>query len=328
MTDWTQQHWIPRKDLVAWHFFDPDDSTVSLIHDYSGNARDLEATGDNPDEDTDVLPGHSTLYFDGTEDQFLTNNGSVTMKHAFVLAAFEESAFAQYRGLLTGLSGNWLLTSQNSGTKMVHHGAASPLKYYKAGVLHGSADMQAPMNGSFALIEAVADESMKTFDGIQVGRNAADTTYRMKGWWADQVIYSTEQTGEDRRKIYEYFATRYNIWEQNAGGLKVWPFQPNWPSGGVYDKLTLTSTTVSGSIKARSKSTAKDALQLVFEDRSVEEHAAARAFWNEHYPGTSFVYRDETLTPAVDRIVKIIAPLNAQKAGYHEVTYTLQLLEV
>lgn len=325
MTDWTLNDWIPRANLTAWHFVEDD---PALISDFSGNSRDLEATGDEPELQADILNGQPALYFDGTQDQLLTYTGSVTMKHAFVLAAFEESAFAQYRGLLTGLSANWLLTGSNSGTKMVHHGAATPSSYFKGGVSFGSSDMQAPMNGEFRLIEAVAHESHKTFNGIQVGRNGDDTTYRMKGWWADQVIYSTPQTAEARRKIYEYFATRYHVWELDADAANVWPFQPNWARPIASDKLVLASQTVSGSRKSRSKSAAKDAFEIKFDTRTAEEYDAARAFWNEHYPGTPFIYRDEAFSPARDRLVQFVSPIVMQQNSYHDIDYTFQLLEV
>lgn len=325
MTDWKK--FIPMNNLVTAHWYEAGVSADGTLNDYSGNNRHLTAATNKPVLTANVFKGHAGWYFNGSHDP-MAWSGSVTMTHVFILASFEESAFTQFRGLLTGLSANWLLTSKNAGDEMLHHAAATPQTYYKDGVLFASAGMKAPMSGSFAIIEAVAHPSFTSFNGIQIGRNGNDATYLHRGHVVGSLIYSVEQAGEDRRSVYEYFASRYFAWQKNSSGLDVWPFQPEWGYGLISDKIVLSSRTVSNARKARSKSAATDGLTLVFEERTDEEYIAARKFWDEHYPGTQFIYRDDALSPALDRTVWAVSPIVVNKwDGPNKITYTIELLE-
>lgn len=165
-------------------------------------------------------------------------------------------------------------------------------------------------------------------DGIVIGGDRGFSTHKWKGPFCLNLMYSDIKTGNDRLDIYEYIALKYLLWKRNSAGLDVWPFNPDWGRTLAAGKRVLSSTAVSGENKSRSKSTAKKAFEAQFESRWPEEYDAAYAFWNEKYPGTSFIYRDYAFSPERDTEARFVSDLPQQATDYRDINYSFQAVEV
>src|SRR5690606_13695337 len=120
-----------------------------------------------------------------------------------------------------------------------------------------------------------------------------------KGWWSEQWLYDRILSAAERADIYIYLAMKFRLWRKvSAAGAYIWPFQPNWAVPGSAAKNVLASASVSGTVKERVKSGAKRTFALGFETRERAEYDVARAFWDEHLGVSSFIYRDESISPA------------------------------
>jgi hypothetical protein len=130
--------------------------------------------------------------------------------------AFEEpTTFANYRGVLSGIASGGdtgLLTGETGDDRFFKFGPGlTPFFYWKNGIQYEDpADYPAPMNGNFALVEAVVDAAQTAFDGIQVGRNRG-FAHIHKGWWIEQLIYSTQKTQSEIERIRLYFNLKYKL---------------------------------------------------------------------------------------------------------------------
>lgn len=337
-TKWTTGDWIPRRGLKAWHAADTTD-TGAGVDDASGNSFHLDS-GIGPGNATvltaDVINGLPGLYFSGVDvpPPLRSNQGNVTLRHAFVVAAYEDAAFPSgepgYAGLLSGITTGDLLVGNPSSTKFfdLNLETFGTYSYRRRDMAFNENNMQASFNDSISVFE-VSISSGVTFDDIQVGmhRNAGSTR-RWKGFFVEQMLYDRVLADFERHQVYEYLAMKYRLWKRDKSDLDVFPFQPNWARSLTADKVVLASRSVSGATKARSKSAAKKSFEASFEDRLAEEYDAAYAFWDQKYPGTSFIYRDDAFSPARDTEVLFTSPMPNQQAGYNQINYGLQFLEV
>jgi hypothetical protein len=321
---------ITRSGLQAWHKYESGVSANGLCNDYSGNGRHLVQASTPPILTSNVINGQSAWAFDGTKNP-LVYTGSVTTKHIFVVGSSSEVTFPDFRGLLSNTVTFAILTGDPASTKFGDTQGAGIFAstYRKNNVVYANANQQAPMNGAFALMEVQIPLGLG-LSGIQVGHpfTLAGAQYNWRGNWVEQFFYDRVLSESDRQDLYEYIATKFRIWSQNAAGLKVFPFSPNWPVSLDADKRVISSTAVSGASKGRSKGTKKRTLDAQFGSRMPEEYTAALAFWDEHYPGTSFIYRDESISPSEDIEMKFVSRITKRGNDFRDVDYTFQAVEV
>lgn len=328
MTDWTKLGIVPKAGMIAWNGYKEGESTNSIASDLSGNGRDLDAVGaDPPALQMAVINGQPAWYFNGTDDALLWS-GSITTKHLFVLAAFEDASFSDFQGLYSNADQNSgdILVSNPTGTNMFDFSSIITYTYRKNDVSFANNAQAAPMGGQFGLIE-VSSATGWAANGIQIG-DQQSLGRKFKGWFVESIPYSRVLADFERIAVYEYFAMKFNLWRQVASGLDVWPFQANWAYPFPTDKAVLASRSISGAFKAREKRPAKDAWELSFATRSPEEVDAAKAFWNAKYPGTSFIYRDDAYSPARDTEVLFTSGINRQVNGFRDIDYELRIEEV
>lgn len=332
-TKWTKGDFIPRSGLIAWHSADTTD-TVTELKDSSGTGRDMkDQVAPLPTLTPNIINGLPGVSFDGVDDNPLIYTGNVTPYHVFVIAAHADASFPAGEpgnaGLLTGVTSGDILVGNASSTRFFDFDFESlgTYKFRRRDVLFAENDLQAAFSNAISIFE-VSLSSGWTLDGIQVGRQRAFAGRRWKGYWLEQLLYSRVLTDTERQQIYEYIAMKYLLWRRVASGLDVWPFQPEWQRSLTTDKLVLRSGSVSGAVKARSKSAAKKGFEASFENRRAEEYDAAQAFWNSKYPGTSFIYRDDAFSPSRDTEALFTSSLPQQATSYHDISYGLQALEV
>src|SRR5204863_5950406 len=133
----------------------------SLVYDFSGKDRhlNLESGGTNPRE---LVAGYGNglpaIYFDGTNDPLVTDPDDFKVRHAFIIAGYDDVMFpaaeAGYAGLLTGIedndSENWILLGDPTTTKFYSTGP--PQKYYLNGLHYPQINRLAAF-GETAIIE-------------------------------------------------------------------------------------------------------------------------------------------------------------------------------
>lgn len=312
---------IDKTDMIAWHGFDAASSTNGFIADKSGNGLSLLQATDPPVLIPNAYKENPGWYFEGTGNP-LVWSGTIQPKHVFVIAAFEETTFSVNRGLLSGVTtGDWLATDNSGDNRLFTFG---PLyDYRKADHPFVDYDWQAPTNLVPLLMEVSHPDGIP-MDGIQVGRQRDLVGRDFKGFFFEQFLFSSVRPQHVRDAINEYAAMALRIWRRNSAGYDVWPFDPDVARRLSADKLVLRSTSVNGKVKERGKSKAKTGVDAVFTTRCAEEWDAAFDFWDTHYPGTPFIYRDDAFTPSRDRLLRFISGLGMQQNDYHDIDYAWQ----
>lgn len=326
---------IPTSGLLAWHKYKAGESGSNIIYDYSGNSRHISCSiGNEPVLTTNVINGRPAWYFNGSRDP-LVHTGTLTPKHIFVVAAYADATFpvsggaGEYAGLLSGkdTANNAILIGDPTTTKFYDAGYGSTHEYRKRDVLLANSNMQAGMSNNFAIYELRYPTGW-SLDGIQVGKDRTFTNRKWKGYFVEQVMFSRVLASWEIHDVYEYFAIMFKLWKQTAADLNVFPFQPNWSRPLTTAKRVLSSVSVSGAFKGRSKGTRKIGIEPTFESRTPEEYATAVEFWDDHYPGSSFIYRDEAFSPAVDTEMRFTSDLPQTALDTRDVTYSFQAEQV
>ena len=332
MTDWTKKN-IPRADLVAWHMHEPGVSANNSVLDYSGNALNVTCgAGNSPViQTTAAINNQPAWYFNGSRDPLATaSSAAQAVRHAFILCSHEDAAFNELRGVLSGKTVNAILVSNNTSdtffdTSTFGYGTT---EYRKNDAVFANNNAKAPMSGTWALIE-LSFATGASIDGIQVGQQTNLSARKWKGWWADQLLYSTVKNETSRRFIYEYYARRYRVWQQNSAGLYVFPFVSDKTRGEENDQETFLSEPYDGDPKALVRGSYKGMYTLQFSLREQEEYQATKAFRQQHGRTTKFVFRDYRYYPYQDVTVRFVSPLREQGSTVsYRFNYSVDVLEV
>lgn len=202
--DWTLTDIIPSPD--AWYQYQPGGSAGHVIYDSSGNERTLLGNeSSSPVLTENVLAGHPAWYFNGTPDP-LSWTGAVTLKHVFILASNEDATFDGYQGLLTGPTTGDVLVGQDAGTKFFDLGIGN--LYSNAGTSYDEDNQQAPMSGTFRLLE-VKNSGGIVLDGIQIGQQRALTARKWKGHFVEMIGFERTLSSTDIKQIRLYFNLKF-----------------------------------------------------------------------------------------------------------------------
>ena len=209
--DWTETEIMP--DPFAWYQYTPTVSGHNIIYDSVADKHIVGDAGNSPVLTENVLGAHPGWYFNGTRDP-LTYSGDVTIKHAFILASNEDATFATYQGLLTGETSGDVLVGDNGTTKFFDLGLG--VTYTNEGIAYDEDDQQAPMSGTFRLLEVSLSAGFG-LDGIQVGQQKADTSRRWQGHFIEMVLFDRVLTTAEVRRVRLYFNVKFGEW---ARGLR------------------------------------------------------------------------------------------------------------
>lgn len=323
MSDHT--HLIPRTGLIAWHKYDAATSTNGNINDASGNGLHVVQASNPPVLTPNAWRGRPGWVFDGSANPLATASSSnLVPKHIFMIAAVHEAVFSTPRGLLSGkTTGDWLTTRKN-GSDFYTFG--SGYDYWKNDVAYADNHWAAPTGLIPAVIE-VQNASGVTINGIQIGQQKSNTARKFRGIFFEAIYGSAIWSEEERQNFFEYAAVMFNIWRQDDQLRDVWPFDPDWARPLAADKRVLSSTSISGVTKSRTKSDKQVGIEASFTSRDADEYDAALAFWESKYPGTDFVFRDRGFTPSRDTVVQLISGLNMQQPNHNDISYGWQAIE-
>lgn len=327
MTDWTQNGWVPKLGLQAWHAADAA-SSGQIIPDLSGNGRTLDAGSSNPPSlQTNILNGYPAVYFNGSTHEPLKHVGSLNVKHVFIVGSYELAAFATFAGLIGGISTVDILVGFSGLTQWFDFSSSyGSYDYRLADVHYSESAALAPMSGGHSVME-YANANGLVMSGLQIGQQKTFTDRRWRGWYFESLVYDRILSANERRQIYEYFSAKYHLWTKTDTGLYVFPFQPDWPQRTTIDRSVLISITAGGQRIARSKSSPAMALTADFSARLTAEAEAAIAFWSTHYPQSPFIYRDFTVNPPKELKVQFAGGIRYDASSYNDASYSIDLTE-
>ncbi len=329
-TKWSSGDFIPRGGLEGWHGADNATPGSLLITDLSGNGRDLFCATNEPSLELDVLNGQPGVYFDGTNDP-LIYDGAVDAKHIFVVASFDDDAFpADLPGLLSDQAGFGMLVGDNAGSanEWYDFNADYTFNYYRRDVEYPHAGMLATMDNVPSIYELIIPAGL-ALDGIQVGRDRDFLTRLWKGYYFENLIYSTVKNSCDRLKIYQYLAMKYWLWPRVASGLDVFPFFGNKSRGSDTDQENYPSEPYAGDPKVLVRGNAKASFTLPFTNRMQPEFEAVEEFHATHRKPTHFIFRDRRFVPARDSECYITSSLREQGSDTsYRFNYSFDVAEV
>lgn len=332
---------IPASGRIHWHEADSitgvaDGGNVSSWPEKFGNGKDLACASSYPTFETNILNGMPAVNFDGSQNP-LNWTGAIVPKHVFVVCAFADAAFPapggaqEYAGIYSGIANgsNGVLIGNPSSTKWFDLGfsGGGVYTFHRRDVAFTESLQESSMSGAISIFEVSLDIGI-AIDGIQIGQDRAHSTRKWKGPIVAAGAFSRVLASWERHDVYEYLAIRYLLWKRVSSGLDVWPFEPNYSFPLSADKPVLSSISVDRSRKSRSKGSYKLGIQPQFESRDVLESDAAISFWDAKYPGTSFIYRDNSFSPAREIEMVFTSGVTRQVADAHDVNYTWQAEEV
>lgn len=326
---------IPRSGLASWHKYEAGVSGNEIIYDYSGNSRTIQCSvGNEPVLTTDVVNSRPGWYFNGSRDP-LVYTGTFTPKHIFVVGAYADAAFpavsgaGEYAGLVSGKdTANYgILIGNPSSTKFYNVGYGSGHEYRRRDAVYAESDMQAAMSNDISVFE-VSLTTGWALDGIQVGKDRTYANRKWKGYFVEMLMFTRVLSDLERFLIYEYLAIKFQLWKRDAAGLDVWPFSTDWGRPLAVGKRVVSSVSVSGAYKARSKGTKKMGVEPQFESRTIEEYDTAVEFWNAKYPGTNFIYRDDSFYPSRDTEMRFVSNIEQNGQSFQDINYSWQAEEV
>jgi hypothetical protein len=213
---WINSGIVPTTGLTAWHSADgvtgvADGGNVGTIPDNSGHSRDLTGVFPWNTLDADALNGKPSVVFSGIYNP-LVYTGSVVGQHFFIVAAYQDAAFAAASGLLTDKTTYGIFFGSNGTTKFtdITAVAGASTTYKKNDTAFALSNMQAPMSGGIVLLEVNLQAAI-TMDGIQLGQLTTSAPDKWKGPWCETLIYSTSLSAAQRRAVLLYFAMKYGI---------------------------------------------------------------------------------------------------------------------
>ncbi len=320
MIDWTKSQLVPRANMQAWHYLAPNylanGNPVDNVPDWSLMGRTIAATSNYPQLSKGALNGYDGVYFDGTKNP-LKYTGTVLTRHIFIVASIFTSTFSGNNGLLSGAANFPLLVGNGSGsTKFVNNGyAATGYTYRKDGFVTGEANQIAPVNNQPAVIEMQFVGDAAGLDGIQVGQDRGNTSRKLNGTFFEDMYFSEIQSDFDRRRIYQYFAQKYHLWQDNGAGIKVFPFAANAARSLSQSRTFYQSKPYSGPSTTLLRGGVTQSVSVSCAARKQPEYLAAEAFHAEHYARKEFVFRDYKFCPARDSVMTFTSELTQGGEG-------------
>jgi hypothetical protein len=319
--------------MISWHearFITgvANAGAISSVPDHSGHGVTLTVAANKPTLDIDRANGREAIMFDGSNDPLIYGSALDQPKHIFTIAAYDDDTFAGYSGLIGPItSGADILVGEDGGTKFFNFTHGANYSYKRRAVALAESDQQAPMNDSLMIMEVVDSDGLSLTD-FEIGQHRDHVDRKWNGPFVLNIMWSRILADVEVAAMYEYIACVYKLWRQTASGLNIWPFDPDWGRPMPRHKPVLSSTAVSGSSKSRSKGDKKRSVDAKFEDRFPEEFLAGEAFWDDHYPGTSFNYRDAAVSPSQDITMRFTSDLQEQSSDYRSSSYSFQATEV
>lgn len=305
-----------------------DGSAVSEFTDLSGWNRHLTAGSAQPLIEAAAVNGKKSIIWDGSKNP-LSNDSIFTVKAGFLVAKIN-GTFDAHRGLLSTLEAFGILVG-DSGTDnfydlkydfyeyRLNDRIYSPVTAYAGGMFTQVHTPPAPVD-QWAVIFFRYWKTI-LMDGAQLGRDRLDNTRKFKGEVALMALYNRDFCETEIRNMHLSIGYSYQI-----GIAEKFPF---FATKG--DEKTLSKRVLSDGQDEpvlRIKRTKRTFFDITASVRRQEEINRFRAFWNEFYPGKSFIFRDHDLVPPEDTVCKIPVPSEPTVAGnIPNMGFTVQCFE-
>ncbi|HQU82575.1 MAG TPA: hypothetical protein PKY59_05610 [Pyrinomonadaceae bacterium] len=297
--------YVPNNNLQAWFAANKyiSDGSGLTLPDLSMNSRHIAASASLPVIQNNKLNGLPALYWDGTKNP-LTYTGNLSMRHLFIVCAYDGATFANYHGIISGAA-EPILEGHSGQTKFYDntYSLYGDFKFFRSFVSFPENNQQAKMSGGFAIYEIQYPVGLN-LTGINIGQDRNISIGKWKGWFCEAMIYSEVLNEFLREQIYYYLALKYRVWRETSDGLKIFPFFSNKTTSMERNKTAYLSEAYNGNLKALVRGNYKRSYELPFALRPQAEFEAAEEFHAQHYPLQSFIFRDGRSYPAKNLIVR------------------------
>ena len=210
----TAQQWkncglIPTSGLAAWNMYEAGVSQNEAIYDYSGNGRTLSCSIlGAPTLQANVINGQAGWLFGGAAEP-LISPGITTIRHAFLLISCTDALFDEFRGVLSDTVAGFIRTGNTGSDNFFDTSASFGSTYRKTNVIYPNANQNAPVGGAFALIEVAIPLGAVFVNGIQIGQQEGFAARKHKGYFVEQLLYSSVKSQIDRERIMLYFNLKF-----------------------------------------------------------------------------------------------------------------------
>jgi hypothetical protein len=293
-TIWSLRKPFQMSGLEFWGSVDNTDDPANL-YDQSINGRDMTVVSNEPELQQNIINGIQSLYFDGTNNP-LKFTDNFQFKHAFLVVAMEDEEFDGDQGILSALTTNGLLTGVDGEAVFEDFGYTTNFVYGKNYVDFANDNLEAPMNGRFAIIEIVCPAGL-SLDGLQIGQHLADAGTKGKFWFNELIVFSVVKSYYTRQDIYHYFAEKYHLWKELADGTRIFPFSNNHQSPYAPVRYRIQSPPLpNGKFKMRIKGSKLQQYDFNFTNRRQGEALAVDKFETENF-GSQFVVEHNSFYP-------------------------------
>lgn len=291
---WSKRQIVPVPDMLFWHALDEAEDATD-IQDYSGNKRNLIVESSAPVLQSDVINGLPGVYFDGTKNP-LNFTEDITLKHLFLITAFDGATFTGNEGLISGVGTNSILLGNGAGTNKFANLAFGDFVYRKSDVELAESNELSPMV-NFEILELVFPTGY-ALDGIQIGQDITNVGRKWKGWWIEQIGYGAVKNWFERMRVYHYFACKFHLWRELSDGTKIFPFPNNHQSPFTPLRYKIQSPPLpNGKIKTRVKGSKLQAFDFNYGVRAQYEADAIDAFETDYFDGRVIAVENNSFYP-------------------------------
>lgn len=292
---WSKRQIVPVPDMLFWNALDEAEDATE-IQDYSGNERNLTVASSAPVLQSDILNGQKAVYFDGTKNP-LKFTENITLKHLFLIAAYDGATFTGNEGLISGVGAGSILLGNGAGTNKFANLGFGDFVYRKNDVQLIESNQLAPVAGNIQILELVFPAGY-SLDGIQIGQDITNTGRKWKGWWFEQIGYGAVKSWFDRMRVYRYFASKFHLWRELADGTKIFPFPNNHQSPFTPLRYKIQSPPLpNGKIKTRVKGSKLQAFDFNYATRAQYEADAIDEFETDYFDGRVIAVENNSFYP-------------------------------
>ena len=148
---------------------------------------------------TGTQNGHATVQFNvgATNDGYLDNADTPTIKEVFVVMKMREATFSNTGGIIGGTvaANNALLVGQSGSTKFTNLGF-SGFSYWKNGTSYTQSDQQAPMN-AWGIVRMQVTGGVAMPNGMRIGRDRDFAGRFAEADIADLLLFTSTLSVED-----------------------------------------------------------------------------------------------------------------------------------
>jgi hypothetical protein len=264
-----------------------DNASVSSFTDLSGKGRNLTLSSNQPVYKAE----DGRIEWNGSQSA-LKNTASFQLNCGFILAKYNGSTFADYKGLLSDCGNLGILVGNPNSNTLFNFGY-NLYEFRTNDRIYPASAAPAPMN-AFKLLFFKFWTPIQV-SGIQIGDDRNFTGRKWNGSVKLIALYSRHFCEKDIRTMAKTIADAYTLTLAD-----VFPYQADTASEFISSKKVLRSGNDEFGSVTRVKRGKKQKFKLNFTNRSQNELDSSDTYLDSHHPELPFVYRNYAVIPPRD----------------------------